>query len=150
MPVRSTDYLPLTSHSRTDVETVIHSDNDFATVAFLRIKNAILEPKVAGDQTGIHLPPVLEPSFIALHDATSLSAADTTTPVTIEKTGAGIIDEPLKQENSTKRLGSWVSVSDIQRSSDKISAQMSIEEEVTECFLKLKGRRFSGFLEIHF
>ncbi|KAH9938240.1 uncharacterized protein B0H18DRAFT_1080984 [Fomitopsis serialis] len=78
---------PLFKHKikLTEVETVIHSDNDFATVAYLRIQNAVLEPKFGE-------PRIDYPSEVKMVEDLSLP--------------------PLGTSNVNK-IGQWVAVTDI-------------------------------------
>ncbi|TFK43414.1 hypothetical protein BDQ12DRAFT_718637 [Crucibulum laeve] len=115
----------------TEVEVVIHSDNDFATVAYLRIKNAVLEDKAA-DQYHIPSPPLLDDDFFSIrvaiqnHHQQQLPEDHGYTD-TIDESVVGPITCPV----SSRQSGSWVAVTNIQTAS---SENISIEEEVTECF----------------
>ena len=63
---------------RDEVETVVHSDNDFATVAYLRIKKASLQPKTSpstADSLDVTVPPVLTEAFSDLRDMVSNHAS---------------------------------------------------------------------------
>ncbi|KAF9464425.1 hypothetical protein BDZ94DRAFT_1297190 [Collybia nuda] len=123
----------------TETETVIHSDSAFATVAFLRIKKAVLEPKTVNESLKVYIPPMLDTGFVALHDTVSESERNMTTLMVEKRKAEQDRDELQQGITHTARLGSWVSVSNIQRSIDDTPLVISIEEEVTQCFLLLKA-----------
>lgn len=121
---------------RKEVETVIHSDSDFATVAYLRVKEAELEVKDTVEAHDLTVPPVLDEKYSELLDddfenvpelgTLSLDGEASTAPsTTIFPT-------------SSRQLGDWVSVSNVQRNSE-LSNSLPIGEEVTECFQLLSG-----------
>ncbi|KAF5387982.1 hypothetical protein D9615_000523 [Tricholomella constricta] len=124
----------------TEVEPVIHLDNDVATVAFLRIKNAVLEAKPPQETFELPIPPLLEDDFITLRDnlATSQKAplqapqCDTAEPTHVDELPAKVA--------ASRKLNSWISISNIERPLDSSLAEISIEEEVTECFGLLEAR----------
>ncbi|KAG6854847.1 hypothetical protein C0991_012037 [Blastosporella zonata] len=105
----------------TEVETVIHSDNSFATVAFLRVKNAHLEVKVPVQNFELEIPEVLDDDFKTLRDAVDQSLQQTRAEIP-----EPIILEDLKIKAADSRQNPAVA--------------LSIEEEVTECFQLLEKR----------
>ncbi|KIK67997.1 hypothetical protein GYMLUDRAFT_155202 [Collybiopsis luxurians FD-317 M1] len=115
----------------TEVETVIHSDNDFATVAYLRIKNARLEPKrFSNDMFQLSHPPLLDETFEAVRQ--SVVESDS-----IPSSGGDSFhkldpDFPL----ATKQGGNWIAITNVQV---KDFAERSVEDEVQECFNILQG-----------
>lgn len=117
---------------RKEVETVIHSDNDFATVAFLRIKKAVLEPKSSSVSLDIRVPLLLDEPFIRVRDAVLESQSNSATSDLVRA-------EPAQShevvKSNTKRLDSWVAVTNVQSE----SRDQSVEEEVTACFHILRG-----------
>ncbi|KAG5648944.1 hypothetical protein DXG03_000293 [Asterophora parasitica] len=123
---------------RTEVESVIHSDSGFATVAFLRIKSAVLEVKDSQETLELEVPSVLENDFISIRDAVasaqegSTQFTDTTKPTQANQLSSRVA--------TSRKLDSWISVSNIERSLDSPLADLSIEEEVTECFNILEGQ----------
>ncbi|KAI0776109.1 hypothetical protein BD413DRAFT_649402 [Trametes elegans] len=116
-----------------EVETVIHSDNDFATVAYLRIKKASLQPKPAANPYEIAIPPVLEEPFSGILDQMSefTSPLDVGAPLAMPR----YLNLPTIRHRQT---GKWVAVANIQRSLDDPSREVSLEEEVRECFEQLR------------
>jgi diphthine-ammonia ligase len=130
------------SSNRKGVQTVIHSDNDFATVAFLRITDAVLEAKPEAQVTRLAVPPLLEPEFTLVHDAVLQSEG------TIELTQTDRDSDPNHSLNqmtaatTSMRLGSWVSVADIQRDVPDGDTGISFEGEVRECFNILQSTPF--------
>ncbi|THH10075.1 hypothetical protein EW145_g1577 [Phellinidium pouzarii] len=104
------------------VETVIHSDNDFATVAYLRIKDAFLEDK----------KPIME-SILAkkLDENLQTDLLQTTIPAERNDTYASV-------SISSKKAGMWVVVSNVQHEAGRTGN--SIGEEVDLCFQQLRER----------
>lgn len=124
------------------METVIHSDNDFATVAFLRIKNATLERKSEAKSFDIHVPALLEEKFIAVGDAVlqSQNASPSNSSGQIfEPSNIADLADSFGLGISTKMLDSWVSVTNIQRYVADSEKDLSIEDEVRVCFQILQG-----------
>lgn len=131
------------------METVIHSDNDFATVAYLRIKSATLEPK---SSVGINpqIPPLLEDEYDSIRIAVEESQDMHGPVVDIPKYSPE--SSVLYWPPSTKLLGPWVAITNVHRR--LVGGEISIEDEVRECFCQLQGwypvyvmtpRRFTDF-----
>ena len=120
------------------METIIHSDNDFATVAYVRIKNATLEPKDSTISPSVHVPPLLEPGFFEVHNAAKESEGSVTRPPDAHFDSSQFRFAPARGI-MIKRLGRWVAISNVQRNTD-VSAEITMEEEVEQCFRNLKGR----------
>ncbi|KAF9451656.1 adenine nucleotide alpha hydrolases-like protein [Macrolepiota fuliginosa MF-IS2] len=120
-----------------DVETVIHSDNAFATVAYLRIKDAELQPKDNENYGAITIPSFIEDDFIVVHDRL-LVEATRNEPKSSEPEFSG--GEEGNITTSSSRQGNWVSVCNIQREDPK--DEISLEDEVIECFAILQGDKF--------
>ncbi|KAK0490842.1 hypothetical protein IW261DRAFT_1434391 [Armillaria novae-zelandiae] len=126
-----------------ETEVVIHSDNDFATVAYLRVKNAILLSK---DPTtlDVFVPPLLiSPIYDNILTAItskelSLSSLSSDTPVDSESQ----CEFPM----SSTRVGPWITVSNVQSQKQDTS---TIEEEVTECFNLLRDQLARYSLQLH-
>ncbi|GJE84099.1 diphthine--ammonia ligase [Phanerochaete sordida] len=118
-----------------ETETVIHSDSDFATVAYLRVKNATLEEKVAVtvDPT---VPPVLEESYDSVRESVeqSLRSQNQSVEMLPYDAEAAILYYPGQ---SAKRVGSWVVVPYVHGDIDRDST-VPIEDEVKQCFQKLQ------------
>ncbi|KAI0089326.1 hypothetical protein BDY19DRAFT_1041644 [Irpex rosettiformis] len=118
-----------------ETETVIHSDNDFATVAYLRIKRATLQEKEASEPDP-PVPPLLDEEYEQVQSIvqTRLSLEHTTTspPPQYSPTDA------LVFRSSSSRRESWVAVTST-RTHD-FQKNISLEEEVHECFQSLKTR----------
>ncbi|PFH52835.1 hypothetical protein AMATHDRAFT_139377 [Amanita thiersii Skay4041] len=109
-----------------EVENVIHSDNAFATVAFLRMKKLQLTPKVPTTFT-ITVPPLLDDHVISL----STTSIDLTLPT--QGKMRTIQAHPLVPASSVAR-GPWVSISNVQVTHNNRGSGLTIEEEVRECF----------------
>ncbi|KAG6911219.1 hypothetical protein DXG01_003086 [Tephrocybe rancida] len=134
----------LTGAIRTEVETVIHSDNSFATVAFLRVKNAHLEAKPPVPSFELEIPDVLDDDFTTLHSAVEQSVSSRRAGLPAPTHLAGL---KIKTADSRK-LGSWVSISNIECTIQIPDVALSIEEEVTECFQSLESRLHECGLDI--
>jgi len=133
-------FLEFSDTNSTEVENVIHSDNDFATVAFLRIKNAELKPKAPSKLLGVPIPPLLEENFLAVRDAIVQSQDNTTVGETMKQTEKTSVVEPVDRDVRTLKVDSWISVANIERKLGNPVVDISIEDEVTECFTILKGQ----------
>ncbi|KAK0230964.1 hypothetical protein IW262DRAFT_1453888 [Armillaria fumosa] len=127
-----------------DTEVVIHSDNDFATVAYLRVKNAILLSK---DPTtlNVFVPPLLiSPIYdnisnaITSKELTSSSLLPSDTPVDFKS--------QCEFAMSSTRVGLWTTVSNVQSLKQET---ITIEEEVTECFNLLRDQLARHSLQLH-
>ncbi|OCH92905.1 hypothetical protein OBBRIDRAFT_811409 [Obba rivulosa] len=123
-----------------DVETILHSDNDFATVAYLRIKNAELEEKVESSVVGPTVPPLLSEEFHDIRDAVE-SSIRSLEPIDKDGGEDNILtavadDVPVC---SSKRVGRWVAVANVQHPTIAGQSDGYLEDEVRECFLKLEG-----------
>jgi len=121
---------------RTDTEIVIHADNDFATVAFLRIKKAELQRKSHYLRTAL-IPPILDDKYQAIkHAALHLHT---------QRSGSLDISSPIFCHPSWSRSaqsckGSYASVSNVQVDPAPDS-NYTIEEEVKKCFQILSGEQ---------
>jgi diphthine-ammonia ligase len=123
--------------SRTEVETVIHADNDFATVAFLRVKNASLDLKNEYYLQDIYVPSLLEDDLLTIRDVV-LRSQESTVPLVdlAEFLPSSESDMP---NSSSKQLEAWVAVTNVRRQTKESVHEMTIEDEVKECFQKLQG-----------
>ncbi|TFK55996.1 hypothetical protein OE88DRAFT_1622520 [Heliocybe sulcata] len=121
----------------TETEPVVHSDNDFASVSYLRIKSAVLEAKGDSTHFPVEVPPVLEDEFASLADALSRTArAEHPQPVDDEKPEYQC--RPYLHGSTSSRMRSdWAAVANIHRNID--DAEITLEEEVRECFAKLES-----------
>jgi diphthine-ammonia ligase len=120
-----------------EVENVIHSDNDFATVAFLRIKKAELVPKVFSKVPDIPVPPLLEESFSGVKDTVTQFIGS---PSAVDSMWRAEVVEPIGVDHRAQKIDNWVSVANIERRLGESVVDISIEDEVTECFMLLKGQ----------
>jgi diphthine-ammonia ligase len=131
------------------VETVIHSDHDFATVAYLRIKDATLQPKDVTISASAFVPPLLEPHFSEVYETARESEMLVTQPPYSPPGGSR--SEYLPDTGiSCQRLGRWVAISNVHRRTPT-SSEVSITEEVEDCFHRLKGAcsHFQRFVDAH-
>lgn len=131
----------------TEVESVIHSDKDFATVAFLRIKSAKLESKTTSRTFVVPAPPLLEDDFRAVRDTIAQSQERSSASVG-EALQQTVVIEPIDRDVRTRKIDSWISVANIERKLGNPMVDISIEDEVTECFMILEERLNEHSLDI--
>lgn len=112
---------------------MIHSDNDFATVAYLRIQNAVLIPKEDGEVAFPKVPPLLEDKFAIIRAKVAESTLSTSNP----QAGPPLLLHSFG--TSDKRVGPWISVSNIQREATFSDSESTLDDEVRECFHILRG-----------
>lgn len=128
-----------------DTESVIHSDGGFASVAFLRIKRAVLVDKSLVPLSLV-TPSLLLAEYQRVQVAcseeflkvdpssTSLQDKDPLTKTASNMSDAGGLDEDSVLVTHT---GSWVSIVNIQA---PVGFQtMTVDQEVKECFLTLQS-----------
>jgi diphthine-ammonia ligase len=132
----------VTPSNRKSVETVIHSDNAFATVAYLRVKDAELQPKEPETRQSAAVPPLLEDDFASI--ANTLNGEITPSSSTVSNI------QPENKERATipgsYRSGSRVFVSNVQRHILDPDVEISLEDEMRECLAILQGREHSKVL----
>ncbi|KAL1946894.1 hypothetical protein VTO73DRAFT_14998 [Trametes versicolor] len=114
------------------VETVIHSDSDFATVAYLRIKEATLQSKASPIHQELTVPPLLEEPFSHIRDLLGPS-----TPSRNPESQASPT-HPSFHTRSHKRIGNWVAVANVQRGLTEHPEEVTVEDEVRVCFKQLQ------------
>jgi diphthine-ammonia ligase len=126
--------------ARHDTETVIHSDSDFATVAFLRIRHASLDSKPE------HVVELAVPALLDLpyrQAAEYLQAKLSNNEQTTERTSCSSRALSLQLVGPTSRsFGSWISVGNVHRDLHGAS-DVSLEDEVRECFHILQSKSVS-------
>ncbi|KAF8607959.1 hypothetical protein BDV93DRAFT_467629 [Ceratobasidium sp. AG-I] len=117
-----------------ETKTIVHSDHAFATVAYLEVKDAVLEDKPEGVVLGPTIPPMLDALALLVqqacseppHEVTSTSAAPIATALAVTKPSIRIV-------------GSWAYISNVQQTLPSTGATVSIEDEVNNCFKIIKG-----------
>ncbi|KAF8517819.1 hypothetical protein JB92DRAFT_2904701 [Gautieria morchelliformis] len=130
--------LPLFKHRirLETVETVIHSDNEFATVAYLKVKHARLERKSTYSLATFTVPspPILDDIDERVHQATlnTTPSLPPSFPITMTTTH--------RHENTTAlphigKFGPWVVMSNVESTIPSVS----VEEEVRICFVAIQG-----------
>ena len=134
---------------RKKVETVIHSDNSFATVAFLRIKDAVLEAKPEKSLSAF-VPPLLADQYKAVRDAILSSHHRTRTAElpSVEDQQALIFSHSTTMATSSLQRNNWVTVSNVQAHSSLSESNMTFEEEVIKCFQTLTGRFYQFYARL--
>ncbi|KAI1795151.1 hypothetical protein LXA43DRAFT_1110751 [Ganoderma leucocontextum] len=119
-----------------EVETVVHSDNDFATVAYLRIKTASLVAKENPIESQVTVPPILSETFSCLRDV--ISGIPLSQPVVHARTSAERTVPIAAPVAPSKRVGNWIAVTNVQREVGEQVGEISVEDEVRECFETLR------------
>ncbi|KAJ6539476.1 hypothetical protein B0H19DRAFT_361581 [Mycena capillaripes] len=127
----------------TEVETVIHSDSDFATVAYLRIKNAVLQAKPDVGTPVFHVPESLDEKFETVRDRIASLQVQEESPSPVD-----VRSQPSQLSNQTRsrKIDSWVIVSNVCSIVDR--NDRSIEEEVKQCFAVLQEELAQYSLEL--
>ncbi|KAM5540426.1 hypothetical protein V8D89_005884 [Ganoderma adspersum] len=125
-----------------EVETVVHSDNDFATVAYLRIKSASLVAKENLAESQVAIPSTLSETFSSLRDL--IMGLPLRQPVDATMSTEHTV--PIAVHVAQKRVGNWIAVTNVQREVAEQVREISVEDEVRECFEKLEERLTSQAL----
>ncbi|KAL1722389.1 hypothetical protein EV715DRAFT_193280 [Schizophyllum commune] len=120
------------------VETVIHSDNDFATVAYLRIKRATLDPKPESSaRFEVAIPPLLDEHMNDIRETVDKSQSGDTP----RQDGYSSLPKGHGTLPNGANLGEtedWFAVGNIQHPSPDDG--LSLEDEVAACFDSLKDQ----------
>jgi diphthine-ammonia ligase len=119
---------------RDETETVIHSDNDFATVAYVRVKAAHLEDKEP-NQTIIRPPEIITEEFSQCKFESEEQLQDS--PCGPIPHGFDASGGPMLTGTSTRRNGPWVLVNNVYR--DPSNGYCSFKEEVYSCLASVRG-----------
>ncbi|KAJ8523424.1 hypothetical protein ONZ45_g134 [Pleurotus djamor] len=120
-----------------ETETVIHSDNDFATVAYLRIKRARLDEKDRDNNFDLEIPPVLQNKSQSVAEA--LRQYD---QVQSQDPAPSLLSQPTSSipVAASHSVNSWVSISNIQVTDWPVASEFSVEDEVKACFGLLQDK----------
>ena len=117
---------------RNSVEPVVHSDNAFASVAYLRILDAELEQKHMNQNLDRSItPPLISTAFDNLFE----EFTDADTP------SSGLSFHPVASRSfspSTRQCGQWISIANLD--SPRLSDDISFEEEVRTCYEELRSK----------
>ncbi|KAK7061844.1 Diphthine--ammonia ligase [Favolaschia claudopus] len=130
-----------------EVETVVLSDSGFATVAYLRIKSAILQPKSdVADSSSITVPEMLDDPFTSVKDNVQSSIEES---ATIDQAHAPLQSLPLSmfEKPQSRKVGSWVAIASI-CSNAVGESPASLDEEVNQCFSILQDELARHSLEL--
>ena len=113
---------------------MVHSDNAFAAVSYLRVKGVTLEgkPESGNDLT---VPPLLEPDFTRIR---VLLRGDHSVDSSIRAVSESVTCQSTVQSrgSSGSRRGGWVVVGDV---FCEAGQDIPFEEEVAQCFCDLQG-----------
>jgi diphthine-ammonia ligase len=116
------------------VETVFHSDNDLAPVAYLRIKTATLSLKSNVPLPDTRIPPILDLDSLSVRDSVVRSQSSIKY---LRNDLHHQLDEPCSDHISSKKLGPWIAIANVQRPPG--AEDFSVEAETHACFHALKG-----------
>lgn len=119
-----------------EVETVIHSDSSFATVAYTRVKTAYLEDKSCTDEVKLPTPLIVSQEFRELETLLSPISSENTQQHALsyrEKRDGCYFQAPVNSFNN----GKWVIVSNV---NTRASTSTHIGEEVIRCFKLLEEK----------
>lgn len=116
----------------------MHTDNEFAPVAYLRIKRASLHPKESSMDGRVEVPPLLEDRFGELKNVVETSVIEgheNGSSGTYQFTNKPhrILDHPSK-----RAIGSWLAIGNIHPVPFSDS-RISFGEQVRDCFIQLQG-----------
>ncbi|KAH9179854.1 hypothetical protein EDB89DRAFT_1923539 [Lactarius sanguifluus] len=124
-----------------ETETVIHSDSDFATVAFLRIRRVSLDPKTE-QSPDVAVPALLDHPYRRVEkDIQARMSTD-------DDDGLGQAQTPnypdwalgtLLPVPTARRMENWIAIGNVHRVSLDTS-DMPLEDEIRECFHLLQKR----------
>ncbi|KZT42880.1 hypothetical protein SISSUDRAFT_979208 [Sistotremastrum suecicum HHB10207 ss-3] len=124
-----------------EVETVIHSENSFASVAYLRVKKGSLSSKDTPRDWIAHMPPLLDETSNAL--AEHMTAPMPSEGSSTTTTSTPSVSEPsvqLDQSEIVNWSGNWLSICNLTAPPPKDNAPWSISDEAHACFNHLKER----------
>ncbi|KAG0709763.1 hypothetical protein DFH29DRAFT_1012164 [Suillus ampliporus] len=121
-----------------ETEVVMHSDNDFAPVAYLRIKRASLHPKEPSSDERVEIPPLLEDRFGELKDIVNNPVLEEE-----ENRSSGAHNPPsnnshhIPDQPSTRAVGSWLAVGNI-HPGPPLDLEIPLDQQVRNCFIQLQ------------
>ncbi|KAL0949412.1 hypothetical protein HGRIS_009473 [Hohenbuehelia grisea] len=121
----------------TETETVIHSDNDFATVAYLRVKQATLKSKEDITECSLRVPKLLDEDYESALQIKTLASSPTNGP---KLQDAQAVSGDSHAPITARQTGPWVCIGNIQRNMDQSPGDIALDVEVRECFEQLKDR----------
>ena len=114
----------------------MHSDNDFATVAYVRIKNASLVPKECPQALQLAIPPLFSEPF---SDITNITSRFTQIGSAVPSSEEPVSDTLSVSLASTKRMGKWIAIANVQLDESQRKSDLPLEDEVHYCFETVKG-----------
>lgn len=119
---------------RKETKTIVHSDHAFATVAYLEVKDAVLEDNPQSVALGPAIPPMLDDLALRVQSAYSeLPHKHTSTNMVPT---AGVLSDTKPNIHT---VGSWAYISNVQHVLPSTDAVVPIEDEVNDCFRIIKG-----------
>jgi diphthine-ammonia ligase len=127
------------------IETVIHSESDFAPVAYLRIKEAHLENKDPAEYELV-VPPLLDDEFASLQNMIQRTQ-DSKDDVVVSEPSHGVSVEEQSALDTTSSIDHpWVFICNIQAPGPP--EDFPFEVEVERCFHTMKEHLASHSLDL--
>jgi len=128
-----------------ETEQVVLSSSDLAPVAYLRIKAATLTLKDEIPILNASIPSLLDTDSVAVHDTVIESQRNLLSSPQYSEISPIHQTEPWSKCISSRNLDPWVAIANVQMPVSDITREISVEEEVKECFRELQ----SMFCSIH-
>lgn len=119
---------------RKETKTIVHSDHAFATVAYLEVKDAVLDDKPEQDLLSPTIPPMLDDLALQVQEACSGLSDEYSSSEPTSTVGILTAAKP-----NIRIVGSWAYVSNVQHTLSSTDAIISIEDEMNGCFKIIKG-----------
>jgi diphthine-ammonia ligase len=126
--------------SRLETETAIHSDSDFATVAFLRIRRVSLDPKTE-QSPDIAIPALLDYPYRHVEEDLQARMTDDSHSLGRAQT-LRYPDWALGTQlpvPTSRCMGNWIAIGNVHREG-RDSSDMPLDDEIRECFHVLQSK----------
>ncbi|KAG1755567.1 hypothetical protein EDB19DRAFT_1661988 [Suillus lakei] len=121
-----------------ETEVVMHTDNEFAPVAYLRIKRASLHPKQSSTDSRVETPPLLDERFGGLKDVTENSVLEGHVNDSSDLYEPAIKPRHIPDHPSTRAIGSWLAIGNI-HPDPSLDSEIPLDHQVRNCFIQLQG-----------
>ena len=120
---------------------MIHSDSDFATVAFLRIRRVSLDPKTE-QSPNIAVPALLDHPYRRVEeDIQARMSNDDDSPGRAQTPNYPdwVLGTQLLSVPTSRRMENWFAIGNVHRES-RGTSDMPLEDEIRECFHVLQSK----------
>lgn len=127
-----------------ETEVVMHTENDFAPVAYLRVKRASLHPKESFADKRVELPPLLEDKFLEIKDVADNTVVEVNSISEVNSVNCpGPMARCIPDRPLIRAMGSWLAIGNLyQRPS--LDLEITLDHEVRNCFHQLQGIRIDS------